>query len=77
MSRFPFSFANGWYRALYSDELGVGEVKAPLHRVEKCVIDAFWCVLEQGFCLVNAMLKEVVTCNTRTQFAAGGLAFNR
>jgi len=25
--RFPFSFPNGWYRALYSDELAVGEVK--------------------------------------------------
>ena len=28
MSRFPFSFPNGWYRALYSDELARGEVKA-------------------------------------------------
>jgi len=28
LSRFPFSFPNGWYRALYSDELARGEVKA-------------------------------------------------
>jgi phenylpropionate dioxygenase-like ring-hydroxylating dioxygenase large terminal subunit len=27
VSRFPFPFPNGWYRALYSDELAAGEVK--------------------------------------------------
>ena len=27
MSRFPFAYAHGWFRALYSDELAAGEVK--------------------------------------------------
>ena len=38
MSRFPFSFPNGWYRALYSDELARGEVKALRYMARELVI---------------------------------------
>ena len=38
MDRFPFSFPNGWFQAMYSDDLAVGEVKSVRYHARDLVL---------------------------------------
>jgi 3-ketosteroid 9alpha-monooxygenase subunit A len=38
VDRFPFSFPNGWFQAMYSDDLAVGEVKSVRYHARDLVL---------------------------------------